>query len=164
MKPIHYLIALGLLAASPAYCADSGTADAKAQSEAMADGAPIAREGHRVAIHVDANDPQLMNLALNNAANVHKAYQDRGEAVVVEIVTYGPGLHMVMADSPVSDRIDTMKMENPDMVFAACENTMAGMKKKTGKDVTLLDSATPVPSGVVRLMELQEAGYSYIRP
>jgi intracellular sulfur oxidation DsrE/DsrF family protein len=28
----------------------------------------------------------------------------------------------------------------------------------------LIQGATPVPSGVVRVMELQEAGYAYIRP
>ena len=28
----------------------------------------------------------------------------------------------------------------------------------------LIEGATPVPSGVVRVMELQEAGYAYIKP
>jgi intracellular sulfur oxidation DsrE/DsrF family protein len=28
----------------------------------------------------------------------------------------------------------------------------------------VLEGATPVPSGVVRVMELQEAGYAYIKP
>jgi intracellular sulfur oxidation DsrE/DsrF family protein len=28
----------------------------------------------------------------------------------------------------------------------------------------LIGGATPVPNGVVRVMELQEAGYAYIKP
>ena len=35
-------------------------------------------------------------------------------------------------------------------------NTIAGMEKRTGETVTLLDEAEVVPSGVVRLIELQE--------
>ena len=38
------------------------------------------------------------------------------------------------------------------------------MKKKSQKDVPLLSEATVVPSGAVRLMELQAEGYAYLRP
>jgi len=38
------------------------------------------------------------------------------------------------------------------------------MTEKEGKVPPLIAEAKNVPSGVVRLMELQEAGYSYIRP
>ena len=61
---------------------------------------------HRVAIQVDQNDPQVMNLALNNATNVIEYYRGRNEDVDVDIVTYGPGLHMLRSDtSPVQDRL-----------------------------------------------------------
>ena len=48
--------------------------------------------------------------------------------------------------------------------LAACANTMAGIEKKTGTKPELLEEATVVPSGVVRLVELQEDGYAYVRP
>jgi len=38
------------------------------------------------------------------------------------------------------------------------------MVEKAGKDVPILSEATMVPSGVVRLIELQENGYAYVRP
>jgi intracellular sulfur oxidation DsrE/DsrF family protein len=38
------------------------------------------------------------------------------------------------------------------------------MEKAEGKEVPILSEATLVPSGVVRLMELQEKGWSYLRP
>ncbi len=41
---------------------------------------------------------------------------------------------------------------------------MKGMAKKEGKAPVLVSEAKQVPSGVVRLMELQEKGYTYIRP
>ena len=119
---------------------------------------------HKLAIHVDQNDPAVMNLALNNAQNVKDYYEAKGEKVTIEIVAYGPGLNMYVAESPVKDRISAMSMESPEITFAACENTHRGMVKKAGKDVALIDEATMVPSGVVRLMELQADGYAYVRP
>jgi intracellular sulfur oxidation DsrE/DsrF family protein len=119
---------------------------------------------HRLAIHVDDNDAKVMNLALNNAKNVLEYYKAKGETVAIEIVTYGPGLHMLRADtSPVKQRVGEMSMA-PEITFAACGNTQTNMAKQEGKDVPLMSEAHVVPSGVVRLMELQKEGYAYIRP
>ena len=120
---------------------------------------------HKVAVHVDESDPVRMNLALNNVENIQKYYAGKGEAVAVEVVTYGPGLLMLRADnSPVKDRVTAMSLEYPTLVFSACENTRAGMSKREGKEVPLLKEAKSVPSGVIRLIELQEQGWSYLRP
>ena len=122
---------------------------------------------HRLAIHVDQNDPAVMNLALNNATNVIEYYRGKGETVDVELVTYGPGLNMLRDDtSPVKDRIKHIKdLAFPGKIqFSACENTRKGMEKKEGHPIPIMSDATPVPSGVVRLMQLQEEGWSYLRP
>jgi intracellular sulfur oxidation DsrE/DsrF family protein len=121
---------------------------------------------HRLAVHVDSNDPALMNMALNNAENVIEYYNGKGEEVQVEIVAYGPGLHMLRADtSPVKDRIKRMKEDSlPSVTFSACGNTKAAMEKREGKPVEIIPQASVVPSGVVRLMELEEQGWSYVRP
>jgi len=69
-----------------------------------------ATKAHRLVIQVDQNDPAVMNLALNNATNVIDYYRAKGEDVNVDVVTYGPGLHMLRADtSPVQDRIKNLK-------------------------------------------------------
>jgi intracellular sulfur oxidation DsrE/DsrF family protein len=122
---------------------------------------------HRIAIQVDQNDPQVMNLALNNATNVIEYYRAKNEDVEVDIVTYGPGLHMLRADtSPVQDRIKRLKdLAFPGKIqFSACNNTKQGMEKAEGHAISILPDATIVPSGVIRLMELQEQGWSYVRP
>jgi len=129
--------------------------------------APVyaAGQNHKVAIHVDENDKGRMNLVLNNAQNVNKYYESKGDTVDIEIVTYGPGLHMLRADtSPVKARIAAMSLELDNITFSACGNTHAKMTKKSGKKVTLISEAKMVPSGVIRLIELQENGWSYIRP
>jgi uncharacterized protein len=129
---------------------------------AFAEGKP-----HRIAIHVDQNDPVVMNQALNNATNVIEYYRGKNEDVDVDIVTYGPGLHMLRADtSPVQDRIKRLKeMVFPGKIqFSACDITKKGMEKTEGHAISVLPDATIVPSGVVHLMELQEQGWSYVRP
>jgi uncharacterized protein len=122
---------------------------------------------HRLLIQVDQNDPAVMNLALNNATNVIEYYRSKGEEVAVDVVTFGPGLHMLRTDtSPVQDRIKQLKsVAFPSKVqFSACGNTKEGMEKKEGHPIELSSDAVVVPSGVIHLMELQEEGWSYIRP
>src|SRR5712672_3073234 len=122
---------------------------------------------HRIAIQVDQNDPQVMNLALNNATNVIEYYRAKNEEVDIDIVTYGPGLHMLRSDtSPVQDRIKRLKdMVFPGKIqFSACNVTKTNMEKREGHAISIVPEASIVPSGVVHLMELQEQGWSYVRP
>ena len=123
------------------------------------------RSGHRLALHVDQNDAAVMNMALGNAGNAAAYYAERGEKLALELVAYGPGLHMLRADtSPVKAHLAELHAKLPDMVFSGCNNTLQGMKRAEGKDITLLPLARTVPAGIVRLVELQEAGWSYVRP
>ena len=120
---------------------------------------------HYLAIHVDSADPKTQNIALNNAVNVTNYYEAKGEKVVIELVAYGPGLTMfIPGKSPVEDRIKTMALEFENLTFAACGNTKKKMEKKLGGPIQIMEEAPIVPSGVVRLMELQEQGYAYVRP
>jgi intracellular sulfur oxidation DsrE/DsrF family protein len=122
---------------------------------------------HRIAIQVDQNDPQVMNLALNNATNIIDYYRTKNEDVEIDVVIYGPGLEMLRADSsPVKDRIKHLRETVPPgtLVFSVCNNTKMGVEKTEGHAVFILPDAAMVPSGVVHLMDLQEHGWSYVRP
>jgi uncharacterized protein len=120
---------------------------------------------HKIVFQVNENDPQTMNIALNNAANMNKYYMDKGEEAQIEIVTYGPGLNMFnAAKSPVADRIKSFQQNFDNIGLRACGNTMAKIKRKTGKDVPLLPGVEVVPSGVVYLVQREEDGWSYIKP
>ena len=106
-----------------------------------------------------------MNLALNNAANAAQYYKDLGEKVAIEVVTFGPGLHMLRDDtSPVKARIKTIKESTPAISFKACGNTQENMHKVENKEIPLIPEATVVKSGIVRVMELQEQGWTYVKP
>src|SRR5438445_13827301 len=103
---------------------------------------------HRVAIQVNQNDPQVMNLALNNATNVIEYYRGKNEDVEIDIVAYGPGLHMLRADtSPVQDRLKRLKeMAFPGKAqFSACNNTKQGMEKGEGHATSVVSDAIHMP-------------------
>ena len=120
---------------------------------------------HRLSVQVDVNDPATMNLALNNVSNTVQHYSEIGQKVEIEVIAYGPGLHMLRDDtSPVKARIKSMSETMPELTFSACGNTRDNMAKAEAKDIPLISQAKVTKSGVVRLMELQERGWSYLRP
>ncbi|QQN62974.1 hypothetical protein JIR23_26055 [Bradyrhizobium diazoefficiens] len=120
---------------------------------------------HRLILQVNSNDAAAMNLTLNNATNVVQHYKDVGEEVKIEVITFGPGLHMLRADtSPVKDRIETMSVSTPEVMFKACGNTRENMRKHENKEIQLIPEAQVVNSGVVRIMEREEQGWTYVKP
>src|SRR4030081_3452357 len=120
---------------------------------------------HQLILQVNTNDPAMMNLALNNATNVAQYYKDLGDKVEIEVVTFGPGLHMLRDDtSPVKARIKAIKESTPAISFKACGNTQENMHKAENKEIPIIPEATVVKSGVVRVMELQEKGWTYVKP
>lgn len=123
------------------------------------------KKAHRVVIQVSQNDPALMTVALNNAENLGSYYREKGETVEIEIVAYGPGLHMVRSDtSPVQARLKAMSGTLKQVTFSGCGNTMNAQGKQENKEVTLVSEARIVPSGIARIADLQEQGWAYIRP
>ena len=127
-------------------------------------------KAHRLAIHVDEREEEKMNLALNNAANVVRLYDGKGEMAEIEIVAYGPGLHMLREDTAppkIKARVAEFAQSMPAVNFSACNNTRVGMAKAEGKtpdQIPIVRNARIVPAGVVRLIELQEQGWSYVKP
>ena len=69
---------------------------------------------------------------------------------------------MMTPKSPASKRIPSLAMQ--DITFSACGNTKAKMEAKSGKKIELVEGVQMVPAGVLRIMELQEQGYTYVRP
>lgn len=113
---------------------------------------------HFLVFQVSRPDKWSQVLTLNNAGNTKSAYGN-GE-VAVEIVAYGPGLELLLADSPHAERIRRMA-EQQHIQFSACANTMRAMGVTKDGLIPVVDV---VSSGVQRLNELHEAGWTYIRP
>ena len=153
---------LASLAATPVLSSPAGAQSSAASSSRRE---TSATKQHRVVIQVSENDPRIMNLALNNAENLRGFYEQAGEAVQIEIVAYGPGLNMVRSDtSPVRDRLAALVGRPQPITFSGCENTLGRQSKQEGKEISLLPEAQSVPTGIARIVQLQEQGWTYIRP
>lgn len=115
---------------------------------------------HQVVIQVSTGDPQVQRMALNNAINLQRRFGKQN--VQIEIVAYGPGLSLLTAKSKYPERVQSMAQQG--IRFSACHNTMEGIKRRTGHMPDLLEGVTVVPSGIARIVLLQEQGYAYVRP
>ena len=62
------------------------------------------------------------------------------------------------------DDIEEAKKAVPNLVLSMCGNAKAGAEKREGHEIFPLPGVGVVPAGVVRVVELQEQGWTYIRP
>jgi intracellular sulfur oxidation DsrE/DsrF family protein len=119
--------------------------------------AALAVDKTKVVIQVSTNDPATWNLALNNAQNIQK---DVGkDNVEIEIVSFGPGIGMLKAESEVANRV--VEAVDSGVQVMACQNTMRSQKLNK-EDMN--SKVGYVPSGVVEIIQRQQQGYAYLRP
>ena len=111
---------------------------------------------NRALFQVTDNDPARWNMILNNMTNLREGVGSEGAEI--ELVAYGPGIHMLKADSPVKQRIAEALRNG--VKVNACQNTMQGMKLVPAD---MLPEIGYVPSGVVEVMKKQQQGWAYIR-
>ncbi|HID08302.1 MAG TPA: hypothetical protein EYP10_14270 [Armatimonadetes bacterium] len=129
-----------------------------ATAETAADPKPFAEK--HVVLQISDPNPYKQTLVLNVANNLIKHYgQDK---IDVEIVAFGPGLRLLLADNSNLSRIDGLSSQG--VRFAACNNTIKAFTKKLGKEPALIPHATRVSAGVVRIMDLVDQGYTLVKP
>ncbi len=114
----------------------------------------------KVVLQISDPNPFKQKLVLNVANNILKHYGP--DQVEVEIVAFGPGLRLLFKDNVSSGRIQSL-VDNG-VRFSACSNTIKNMSKLLGHDPVLNSNAVKVDAGVVRILELEKAGYSLIKP
>ena len=118
----------------------------------------------KLVIHINENDPALFQDVLTNIENIQAHYAASEDDVIIEVVAYGKGITMLLADtSPVADRIEFLQFAYDGLTFTACGNTLDA-RAKHHDTITLLDNVTMAQTGIVRIMELQQQGYSYLKP
>ncbi|HQT44097.1 MAG TPA: DsrE family protein [Halothiobacillus sp.] len=114
----------------------------------------------RVALQISDGSGDKQQLVLNVAANLLKFYG--ADKVDIEVVAFGPGLRLLFKNNALEDQIQSLSAEG--VRFSACDNTIAAMTKTLGHVPELSPVAKIVPAGIVRLVELNKAGYFVSRP
>jgi len=116
---------------------------------------------HNVVIHLDQRGVKTQKLTLNIADNLYESFGKNN--VNIEVVVCGPGLDLVREDKEIFvERIENMIEKG--IVFTAGWGTMEKKFKKEGQYPELIDGVNLAASGAIRTTELQEIGYSYIKP
>ena len=131
---------------------------APAWSAQQSEAKPFAE--HFVVLQISDSDPFKQTLVLNVANNLLKAYGP--DKVDIEIVAFGPGLRLLLAENTNGGRIASLA--DSGVRFAGCGNTLRNFTKQLGHEPDLNPNAVKVNAGVVRIMELTKNGYTLIKP
>jgi len=116
---------------------------------------------HRAFFHLTESDPQRASAVLTNVQNFIDVVGWKN-IEALELVVHGPGLKPFIAkgiDADVKAKAEVLLTGG--VTIGACQITMSRQRIKPEE---LIEGLTAIPSGVVRVMELQEKGYAYIRP
>ncbi len=126
---------------------------------AAAEDKPFAE--HKVVLQISDDDPFKQTLVLNVANNIVKAYGT--DNVDIQIVAFGPGLRLLFDDNANRQRIQSL-VDNADVKFHACKNTIANMTRLLGEPPAINGLATTDSGGVTRILALRKKGYELIKP
>ncbi len=118
---------------------------------------------HRVVYHLDDAPVEKALLALGNIDNNIAGVGGMAHIGAIELVVNGAALQN-FTSSRIDPRVKAAleRLQAQGLTFSACGNTMQAFRITADE----LPKGTQVltQGGVVRLMDLQEQGYAYIKP
>jgi len=116
----------------------------------------------KMVIQVNSKDPITQKIAINNAKNLKKTIGNDG--IDVELVVYGPGLSLIKSSSSTAEKVQSL-ISDYGVKVSVCGGTLkAYAKRHDGKEADIISGVNKVPTGALRILELQEQGYAYLRP
>ncbi len=88
---------------------------------------------------------------------------ESNEQIRIEVVANGSGITIFRADkSPFQSPLAEVLRTVPGIVFSMCNSSRQIAEQKEGTAIPLIPGARLVPFGIRRVIELQEARWSYI--
>jgi hypothetical protein len=124
----------------------------------VSDDKPFAE--HFLVLQISDDDPETQNHVLSVAANLLEYYGP--DMIDIEIVAFGPGIHLLFADNERTERIASLDAQG--VRFDGCMNTIDTITRETGHKPDLSPDMIPVKAGVAQILALTEKGYTLVRP
>ncbi len=113
---------------------------------------------HQVVMHVNSGDEKVQHGALNNVRHLYQALGR--DHLAVELVVHGAGLNLFTKTTALRPELARLQTDYG-VAYTACSNTMKAMQ--ISRDDLIEGVGDTVPA-MVRLMERQEQGWTYIKP
>jgi intracellular sulfur oxidation DsrE/DsrF family protein len=124
---------------------------------------PNAVKTHRIVLLVDSDDIKVMKHAISYSFNLTRYYNARNEPIAIEIVANGAGITLFRADtSPLQEVLTTLHATAPGIIFSVCDSSKLIAEQNEGHPISIIGNARLVPFGIGRLIDLQEAGWTYV--
>lgn len=118
---------------------------------------------HKVAYHLNEPGVEKAKAVLGNIRNHVTGVGGWGNIAALELVVHGAAVKGFMSDGVDPDLKQSLdKLVAEGMVLTVCGNTLT--KMSTPREKLVNGCNVYGKGGVVRLAELQELGYAYIRP
>lgn len=115
---------------------------------------------HHLVLQLSDDDAKKQSLVISVVYNLLKFYGP--DRIAIEVVTFGPGIALVRADSPNRKLVDSLVAQG--VKFDVCMNTVETIERETGHRPPLNPNAKPVEAGVAQILALTEKGYTLVRP
>ena len=130
-----------------------------AAEEPISEDKPFAE--HFILLQLSDKDPDKQDAILSVANNLIKHYESP-DLVDIEIVAFGPGIHLLVAGNPREARISSLVESG--VRFVGCMNTVDSLERETGKRPEMNEHTIPVQTGVAHVVERVREGYVLVRP
>jgi intracellular sulfur oxidation DsrE/DsrF family protein len=115
----------------------------------------------RIVLQISDRDEAVQTRVLNVASNLLKHYGGP-DLVDLEVVAFGPGVSLLLADSDQRERVSSLSANG--VRFVICMNTVETIERTSGKRPELNPLAIPVQAGVAHIVSRSGQGYVVVRP
>lgn len=116
----------------------------------------------KVVYHMNYNDENRITETMTNIAN-HLQALSEGH-IDIKVVVHGKAIeYFIDAIKDQSKQITLDSLRLRDVQFIICSNTLDGYKI-TREDLYDVEEGDVVQSGLPTIVDLQQKGYSYVRP
>lgn len=114
---------------------------------------------YKAVFHIDLEDDQLFNLGLANITNTLVALEGIENDLI--LLVNGPGVAMLAGEKVTPYLEQIQELLQAGVHFQVCNNAL----KKFNLNTTEIAAGVEIiPAGIVGLIDLQNAGYAYIKP
>ncbi len=114
---------------------------------------------YKVVFHINLPDEVAFNQGLNNITNLLKSIIGQEHEIIM--LFNGPAVSMVAGEACLLFHERIMELHSKGVRFQACRNAL--QKFEVNPDA-LVAECEIIPAGITAIIELQNAGFAYIKP